>query len=135
MGLGVRVARPIVVNSKQGGRILDSEGRVNGEQVWGQQADWCDYSGPIAGKFVGVTLMPHPKNFRRSWNHARDYGFTAANPFGRRAFTRGEASKVVVKQGQTFRLRFGVVLHSTANAKAYNAAAAYADYVKLSNRE
>ncbi len=43
MGLGVRVATPLAV--VKGGRIIDSEGRVNEAQVWGRQADWCSYSG------------------------------------------------------------------------------------------
>ena len=56
--------------------------------------------------------MPDPENVRRAWFHARDYGVLVANPFGRRAFTRGEESRVVVKAGETFRLRFGVLVHS-----------------------
>ena len=81
MGLGVRVATPLpVVN---GGRILDSAGRVNGKEVWGKQAKWCDYSGEIDGTPLGMTLMPHPKNFRKSWFHARDYGFRGRQPFWR----------------------------------------------------
>ncbi len=110
MGLGVRVATPITV--KNGGMLLDSIGRKNEKQVWGQQADWCDYSGVVDGQPVGVMLVPDPLNFRRSWFHARDYGVLVANPFGQRAFTRGEASRVVVPVGETLRLRFAIVAHS-----------------------
>ncbi len=110
MGLGVRVATPLVV--KNGGQILNNVGSKNEKQVWGKQADWCDYGGIIDSQPVGVTLMPDPKNFRRSWFHARDYGVLVANPFGQNAFTKGEKSKVVVKKGETFRLRFGVLVHS-----------------------
>ena len=46
--------------------------------------------------------------------HARDYGFLAANPFGRSAFGKGEKSKVVVEPGEPLRLRYGLLLHSTA---------------------
>ena len=109
MGLGVRVATPLTV--KNGGQIIDSDGRINEKQVWGKQADWCDYSGTIDGVQVGVMIVPHPKNFRRSWFHARDYGVLVANPFGQKAFTKGEASKVVVRKGETFTLRFGVLIH------------------------
>jgi hypothetical protein len=121
MGLGVRVATPLTV--KRGGQILNSDGRKNERQVWGKQADWCDYGGVIDGEPAGVTLMPDPKNFRRCWFHARDYGVLVANPFGRNAFTRGEKSKVVVRKGETFRLRFGVLVHSgeTDVAAAYKA--------------
>jgi hypothetical protein len=110
MGLGIRVATPLAV--VKGGRITDSAGRVDEAQVWGQQADWCSYGGEIDGKRVGVLLMPDPKNFRRSWFHARDYGLVEANPFGRNAFTKGEKSRVVVKEGETLRLRFGVLIWS-----------------------
>jgi Family of unknown function (DUF6807) len=110
MGLGVRVATPLTV--KKGGQILNSDGAKNEKQAWGKQADWCDYSGSIDGQPVGVTLMPDPKNFRRCWFHARDYGVLVANPFGQNAFTRGEKSKVVVPKGETLRLRFGILAHS-----------------------
>lgn len=111
LGLGVRLATPIAVKSNKGGRILNSNGQRNEEHVWGKQADWCDYSGTLDGEFVGVMLMPHPGNFRKCWYHARDYGFVAANPFGRNAFTGGEKSKVHVRQGEAFRLRYGVYFH------------------------
>ena len=123
MGLGVRVATPLTV--KNGGQILNSDGSKNEKQVWGKQADWCDYGGEIDGQPVGVTLMPDPKNFRRSWFHARDYGVLVANPFGRNAFTKGEKSKVVVRKGETFRLRFGVLVHSGK----VDVAAAYKDWL------
>jgi hypothetical protein len=35
----------------------------------------------------------------------------AANPFGVAAFTDGPKSKIVVKEGQTLRLRYGVLIH------------------------
>jgi hypothetical protein len=110
MGLGVRVATALTV--KHGGRILNSDGLQNQKGVWGKQADWCDYGGVLDGQPVGVTLMPDPKNFRRCWFHARDYGVFVANPFGQHAFTRGAKSKIVVRKGETFRLRFGVLIHS-----------------------
>jgi hypothetical protein len=114
MGLGVRVATPISV--KSGGRIVNSDGLVDEKGVWGKQARWCDYSGAVNGRRVGVCLMPHPDNFRASWFHARDYGLLVANPFGRQAFTKGEPSRVVVKKGESLRLRFGVLVYGgTAN--------------------
>ncbi|QDV34379.1 Serpin (serine protease inhibitor) [Tautonia plasticadhaerens] len=108
MGLGVRVATPLtVVNA---GRIIDDEGRVDEARVWGQQADWCSYSGQAGGRRAGILLMPAPGNFCRSWFHARDYGLLVANPFGRHAFTGGEPGRVVVDQGEALRLRFGVLI-------------------------
>ena len=67
-----------------------------------------------ADRIIGATLMPDPQNFRPSWFHARDYGLLVANPFGRRAFKQGEASRVPVPPATPLRLRFGVYIHSTA---------------------
>lgn len=127
MGLGVRVATPLAVVN--GGRIVDSEGRVNGKEVWGKQAKWCDYSGEIDGTHLGMTLMPHPGNFRQSWFHARDYGFVAANPFGVNAFTRGDKSKIVVNPGARLRLRFGVLLHGGPKDEKADLNASYQDFL------
>ncbi len=115
MGLGIRLHTPLAVDRKLGGRILDSQGRRNGGEVWGQTADWCDYSGPLDGHWVGMTVFSDNSNVRPSWSHARDYGFLAVNPFGRAAFTQGEPSRIVVQPGKTFRLRFGVYVHESAS--------------------
>jgi len=133
MGLGIRVATALTV--RQGGRILTADGRKNERQVRGQQSAWCDYSGTIAGRRAGITLMPHPSNFRPAWYHARDYGFVAANPFGRRALTGGPPSQVVVQPGETFRLRFGVLLHSSSKDEPVDLVGAYDDYVDLSTEK
>lgn len=128
MGLGVRLATSIAVDRKLGGRILDSEGRRNGAEVWGKSAQWCDYSGPVGDRWVGLTVLTGPENFRPCWSHARDYGFLAMNPFGRNAFTKQEASRVIVKPGETFRLRYGVVVHVTATEQGYKPAESYAHF-------
>lgn len=111
LGLGVRVRRGIRVKGGNG-RILNADGLKNEKQVWGRATDWCDYSGMVDGQAVGITLMPDPKNFRRSWYHVRDYGLMLANPFGRHALTGGEKSAVTIKPGENFRLRFGVYVHA-----------------------
>lgn len=110
MGLGVRVATPLAVAN--GGTLTNAEGLKNEKELWGKPSDWCDYSGLIADRPVGIMLLADPRNFRRSWFHARDYGFVAANPFGRRAFTKGEVSRVAVEPGKPLRLRYAVVVHS-----------------------
>ncbi|MCH8219240.1 MAG: PmoA family protein [Planctomycetes bacterium] len=131
MGLGVRVATPIMVNSKQGGRIIDDQGRKDEKGIWGKQAQWCDYSGWINGSFVGITIMPDPGNFRPCWWHTRNYGFMAANPFGRAAFGAGPASKVRVNRGEPFRLSYGILLHANKNEEALDLPIAYQDYLTV----
>jgi len=130
MGLGVRVTDAIRVKGGNG-RISNSEGRVNERQVWGKQAQWCDYSGVINKHRVGMLLVPSQKNFRPSWFHARDYGALVANPFGRKAFTRGTPSKVVVKPGEKFRLRFAVVIYSVPETAVFDLSRAYQDAAKI----
>jgi len=55
MGLGIRVSTPIT--EKNGGRIAGSTGATTAKGTWGKAFDWCDYSGVIGGRRVGVT--PH----------------------------------------------------------------------------
>jgi hypothetical protein len=133
MGLGFRVATPISV--ARGGTMVDSADRRNGREIWGKTADWCDYSGTIDGRKVGMTLMCHPANFRASWMHARDYGVIVANPFGRKAFTEGEASKVIVEPGEKLRLRYGVWLHDGPKDTSFELKAAYEEFLKLSETD
>ncbi|MDG1897121.1 MAG: PmoA family protein [Fuerstiella sp.] len=130
MGIGIRVATP--VNQMNGGTLRDSTGRVGASQIWSQSADWCDYSGEVDGKPVGMTLMCHPDNFRNSWMHARNYGFVAANPFGREAMKKGAASKVGVRPGEDLRLQYAVWIHSGAAGEPPAIDAAYRNYVKAS---
>lgn len=112
MGLGVRLATPLSV--AKGGEIVDSAGRKNEKRVWGQQAAWCDYSGTLDRRRVGVAVVPHRENFAASWFHVRDYGLLVANPFGRNAFTRGEKSRVQIDRAKPLRLRFAVFVHEAA---------------------
>jgi hypothetical protein len=131
MGLGVRVATPLAVVSQRGGRIVDAEGNINEQNARGKIAAWCDYSGPLEGRYAGVTLLSHPENFRPSWQHVRDYGLAVANPFGRRALTGGEESRVVLKQGESLRLRFGVFVHESEHEHQHRPAEAYAAYLRI----
>jgi len=140
MGIGFRVATPIRVESEASGsvpagngKMIDSEGRINGDEIWGNASDWCDYSGTLEGKNVGITLFCHPDNFRPSWFHARDYGLLEANPFGREAFGKGDKSKVPVKPGDDFRLRYGVFVHASPEGQSPNLAKEYANYLRVAN--
>jgi hypothetical protein len=112
MGFGVRVAT--LITEKNGGLVQNSDGVKGAKAAWGKTASWCDYSGTISNRAVGMTVMPDPKNFRPSWFHSRDYGLVVANPFGQKAFTKeGDPSQVPVKKGDAFNLRFAAFIHST----------------------
>ena len=98
-GLGVRVATGIT--EKNGGVITSSSGQTTAKATWGQPAAWCDYSGVINGKHVGVMIVPDPANPLPSWWHNRDYGVFVANPFGRQAMKQGPPSRIEVNKGDT----------------------------------
>lgn len=130
MGLAIRVHTPMNVRG-QSGRILNASGHRNEKGAWGKTAAWCDYGGTADSRFVGVTLMPDPANFRTSWFHARDYGVLVANPFGRKAFTKESESKVVVQKKRPFHLGFGVLVHAGADESSVDLDRAYADYLDV----
>lgn len=125
MGFGARVATAIT--EKNGGAIASSSGLKTAKNTWGQPAEWCDYSGTVGSQRLGIVLMADPANFRPSWWHNRDYGLMVANPFGREAMKQGAGSVVTVKRGETFRLRFGAVIHQGG---AVNSGALYQGFLE-----
>lgn len=133
MGLGLRVATPM--SEVKGGELSDSVGRKGAREIWSKSAQWCDYSGVIDDQRVGMTLMCHPENFRESWMHARDYGFIAANPFGRNAMNKGQPSKVIVKPNETLRLRYAIFVHSEDIGGDSTIEPCYEEYLKLTHQE
>ena len=122
-GLAGRVATAL--NVENGGTMIDSEGRSGGKAIWGQQADWVDYSGLLQGKHVGLTIMAHPDNFARCWWHARDYGLISANPFGP---LNKQNLRKVIKPGKSLILNYAVLIHSHDQEDQYQPAKAYREY-------
>lgn len=132
MGLAIRVATPIATKSGKGGLICDSEGRTERNQLRTNQSDWCDYSGPINGKYGGMMLMNDPENFRKPWWHAVDTGLLVANPLGQSELN-GQGKKrenVLVEKGRPFRLRYGVLIHLHNTREQFNAAQEYDEFVR-----
>src|SRR5205085_11534751 len=56
---GVRVADVINDSKKGKGKLENAEGKVHMQDVWGRPSAWCDYSGPIDGKVVGIAILDH----------------------------------------------------------------------------
>lgn len=109
----VRVAETMKVDAKLGGKIVNSEGQVDGA-TWGQPARWVNYTGPINGKTYGIAMFCHPATFSypNRW-HVRTYGLFAANPFGVQPFT-GQAEPtagVKIQQGEELKFRYRVMWH------------------------
>lgn len=138
MGLGIRMATPLRVGQSGrenvpagNGTITNSAGEKNEKSVWGHAADWCDFTGTIAGRKVGATILCHPANTRPTRFHARDYGMLTANPFGQKCFGDTSATAVVVHPGEEMRLRYGVYIHSGREGASAEPALAYQDYLRL----
>ena len=137
MGFAMRVATPLAV--KHGGRMLDSAGHRGEQQIRGQSAPWCDYSGVIGQRRAGILLVSDAANPFASRYHVRDYGLLVANPFAAKALDESAPRRTVIEQGQTLRLRFAVALYSCPPAADDNAvdneaaklAALYDSVVKL----
>ncbi|HEX6960759.1 MAG TPA: PmoA family protein [Lacipirellula sp.] len=109
----LRVPSTMRVDEKQGGRIINSAGQEDAE-AWGQPAEWVDYSGPVDGEIVGITIMSHPDSFQSKprW-HVRTYGLFGANPFGKAAFEGEgtEPARVELPEGERLFLRYRVTFH------------------------
>ena len=75
--------------------------------------------------------MQDPANFRPGWFHSRNYGYIAANPFGREAMKQGEKSSVTVKKGDEFSIGFGVLVYCTPKAEKVDINEAYQNYLDI----
>ena len=120
---------------KPTGNIVLSTG-VTGKETWGKQAPWCDYSGPVEGKTLGVAIFDHPGNPRHpTWWHVRDYGLFAANPFGVHDFEKKPQGtgdlKVEAGKSVTFKYRF--YIHE-GGEKQGQVAERYAEYASKKNQ-
>ena len=113
--ISIRVASSMDVERRLGGRILNGYGGVQQAETWGRRAPWCDYSGPVGERRLGVCLMDHPENPRYpTFWHVRDYGLMTANCFGVHDFC-GDPSNMhplVIPDGASLTWRYRVLFHS-----------------------
>ncbi len=121
------------------GRIQNADGKIGEKDCWGQRSAWCDYSGPIDGKVVGLAIFDDPKNPYPACWHVRGYGLMTANPFGREkhaAFPamKGNNELVRLKKGDHLQLRYGMLLHA-GDAVSGQVAEGYQRFVQLRGKE
>jgi hypothetical protein len=133
---GIRVARQLELQSKEGVVLLDAQGNpspekdtlntgvtgnyissegISGEAVWGTRAKWMNLTGVIGNEKISVIVFDHPKNpgFPTYW-HARGYGLFAANPFGWNDFTKGkEQFNFTIAAKKSAKFRYRVIVSST----------------------
>jgi hypothetical protein len=130
---GVRVPDGVVTLKSDGGVVTSSDGTTAGPNkkgtlpMWGQSADWHDYS----GKTAGLAIFDHPKNAHRASWHTRDYGLMAANPFGRKESgfpsVKDKTDLVKLKKDEHLKLKYALYVHD-GDAKSAEVAEVYKAY-------
>ncbi len=126
--IAVRVASSMDV--VRGGRIENAFGGIDEDETWGKAAHWCDYSGLVDGRHVGVAVMDHPDSFRYpTYWHVRNYGLMTANPFALNDYTGGAKNGTYrMTAGESIRFRYRVLLH-TGDAGQADVRSAYLGFV------
>ncbi len=116
------------------GKIENADGKVGELPCWGQKSAWCDYSGPIDGKVVGLAIFDDPSNPYPACWHVRGYGLMAANPFGRSRSVFpamiGRKDLVKMAKGDHLKLRYGLLIHP-GDAAGGMVGKYYQQFVKL----
>lgn len=127
---GIATKVPVMNNEGITGNYRNSNG-VEGEDVWGKRAIWCNLTGKIKDENISVAMIDHPKNvgYPAYW-HARGYGLFAVNPLGMKALSNGkETLNFKLKKGESTTFRYRLVIASEhLKDEAINAMAA--DYAK-----
>ena len=84
----IRLADQLRPNN--GGKSVDSVGRVGGKAISNNIADWVDMSGSAShGRSAGVTVVPHASSAGFPW-YCSDWGTINVNPFSKK---RGDLNR------------------------------------------
>ena len=119
------------MTGNNGGNLENSYKGIGQAETWGKRAHWCDYSGMVHGREVGVAIFDHPTNFRHpTYWHARDYGLMTANPFGISFFEpgSGKSGDHMLVRGETLEFSYRIYIH-VGDASEGLVGDAYIDYV------
>src|SRR5439155_4077827 len=130
---GIRINDRITEKSGNG-KLENAEGKTGMKNCWGYVSAWCDYSGALDGRTVGLAILDHPKNPYPACWHSRDYGLMAANPFGRARSgfpaMKGRTDLVKLDKGERLKLRYGLLIHP-GDAKESKLAESFEQFAKL----
>jgi hypothetical protein len=129
-GLSIRVPASMAVDSKLGGKIINSDGQVNAD-AWGKPAPWCSYHGPVEGEELGISFLNHPSSHRfpTRW-HVRTYGLFTANPFCGKQFNKElPDATTTLAPGERLKLRHRLIFHR-GDAQTARIAERYSQYAQ-----
>lgn len=127
--LSVRVNPTI--NADKNGVIENAYGGIYEKETWGKRAHWCDYSGPIKEKEVGLSIFDHPLNFRYpTYWHVRNYGLMTANPFALSYYYNDphRDGSYILPKGKNLIFRYRLFVHN-GDAKEGEVKEAYHNYI------
>ena len=114
----------------RGATLLNSDGLVGTDNIWGKRARWVDYSTVVEGRTVGGAIFDHPENPRHpTYWHARGYGLCAANPFGLHDFLGDDTQdgSMTIPAGEQVVFRYRVVIHQ-GDAQEADVEGLYGEY-------
>jgi len=93
---------------KQGGTMINSEGKEGEKGTFGAPSPWIDCYGTRKTGTEGIAIMQHPSNkwFPSPW-FTRDYGFISPTPM----YWPADDKATVLKKGEKIALRYRVLVH------------------------
>lgn len=100
---------------KQGGSMVNAEGKQMQEGTFGVASPWLDCYGTRKTGTEGIAIMQHPSNkwYPSPW-FTRDYGFMSPTPM----YWPADDKTTELKKGEKVALRYRVLLHAGDSQQA-----------------
>lgn len=111
---------------KQGGVMINSEGKQGEKGTFGEGSPWIDCYGERKTGTEGIAILQHPTNrwFPSPW-FTRDYGFMSPTPM----YWPENGKTTDLKKGEKIALRYRVFIHK-GDSKQADIASLFEQYKK-----
>lgn len=111
---------------KQGGVMINSEGKQGEKGTFGEGSPWIDCYGERKTGTEGIAILQHPSNrwFPSPW-FTRDYGFMSPTPM----YWPENGKTTDLKKGEKIALRYRVFIHK-GDSKQADIASLFEQYKK-----
>lgn len=111
---------------KQGGVMINSEGKQGEKGTFGEGSPWIDCYGERKTGTEGIAILQHPSNrwFPSPW-FTRDYGFISPTPM----YWPENGKTTDLKKGEKIFLRYRVLIHK-GDSKQADIASLFEQYKK-----